>query len=200
MADGPEFRNCEFRKRRMCAHQLILGETVDFITGETLVDTLDERVRQKIARFLVEEKGYLKGEIEVRRQITLTIDGNKGTSNVDFVISVAGNAFMIVIFGPGSLVSRERSTVAAARLVEDYEVPFAVITNGEAAEVLETRSGKVIAEGLENIPSKAEALRKLETITFEKLSEKQLEREKRILYTFDVLAKCECDEFTCSLY
>ena len=200
MADGPEFRNCEFRKRRMCAHQLILGETVDFITGETLVDTLDERVRQKIARFLVEEKGYLKGEIEVRRQITLTIDGNKGTSNVDFVISVAGNAFMIVIFGPGSLVSRERSTVAAARLVEDYEVPFAVITNGEAAEVLETRSGKVIAEGLERVPSKAEALRKLETITFEKLSEKQLEREKRILYTFDVLAKCECDEFTCSLY
>jgi len=200
MADGPEFRNCEFRKRRMCAHQLILGETVDFITGETLVDTLDERVRQKIARFLVEEKGYLKGEIEVRRQITLTIDGNKGTSNVDFVISVAGNAFMIVIFGPGSLVSRERSTVAAARLVEDYEVPFAVITNGEAAEVLETRSGKVIAEGLERVPSKAEALRKLETITFEKLSEKRLEREKRILYTFDVLAKCECDEFTCSLY
>jgi hypothetical protein len=200
MADGPEFRNCEFRKRRMCAHQLILGETVDFITGEALVDTLDERARQKIARFLVEEKGYLKGEIEVRRQITLTIDGNKGTSNVDFVISVAGNAFMIVIFGPGSLVSRERSTVAAARLVEDYEVPFAVITNGEAAEVLETRSGKVIAEGLERIPSKAEALRKLETITFEKLSEKRLEREKRILYTFDVLAKCECDEFTCSLY
>jgi len=184
----------------MCAHQLILGETVDFITGQTLVDTIDERARQKIARFLVEEKGYSKSDIVVRQEITLIIDGNTGTSNVDFVIKAAGKAFMIIIFGPGSLVSRERSTVAAARLIENHEVPFAVVTNGQAAEVLETRSGKVIAEGLENIPSKAEALRKLETITFEKLSEKRLEKEKRILYTFDVLAKCECDEFTCSLY
>jgi len=182
----------------MCAHQVILGETVDFITGETIVDTLDERARQTIARFLVEEKGYLRGEIKVGQQITLTVDGNRGTSRVDFVIRVAGKAFMIIIFGPGSLVSRERSTVAAARLIENHEVPFAVVTNGQAAEVLETRSGKVIAEGLQNIPSKAEALRKLETITFEKLSEERLEREKRILYTFDVLAKCECNEFTCS--
>ena len=184
----------------MCAQQLILGETVDFITGETVVDTLDERARQKIARFLVEEKGYLKDEIEVRQQITLTVDGNRGFSKVDFVIRAAGKAFMIVIFGPGSLVSRERSTVAAARLIEGYEVPFAVVTNGEGAQVLETRSGKVIAEGLDNIPSKPEALRKLETITFEKLSEGRLEREKRILYTFDVLAKRECDGFVCNLY
>jgi hypothetical protein len=35
----------------MCPHELILGETTDFITGETLVDTIDERARQKIARF-----------------------------------------------------------------------------------------------------------------------------------------------------
>ncbi|MBW1676127.1 MAG: type I restriction enzyme HsdR N-terminal domain-containing protein [Deltaproteobacteria bacterium] len=164
----------------MCAHQVILGETVDFITGETIVDTLDERARQTIARFLVEEKGYSRGEIEVGQQITLTVDGNRGTSRVDFLIRVAGKAFMIIIFGPGSLVSRERSTVAAARLIENHEVPFAVVTNGQAAEVLETRSGKVIAEGLQNIPSKAEALRNLETITFEKLSEERLEREKRI--------------------
>ena len=183
---------------RMCAQQIILGETIDFLTGETIVDTLDERARQKIARFLVEEKGYSQDEIEVRQQIVLTVDGNRGSSKVDFVIRVVGKAFMIVIFGPGSLVSRERSTVAAARLVEDYEVPFAVVTNGEGAQVIETSSGKVIAEGLDNIPSKPEALRKLETITFEKLSEERIEKEKRILYTFDVLAKCECDEFVCN--
>lgn len=57
----------------MCAHQLILGETVDFITGETLVDTIDERARQKIARFLVDEKGYSKSDIVVRQEITRTI-------------------------------------------------------------------------------------------------------------------------------
>jgi hypothetical protein len=97
-------------------------------------------------------------------------------------------------------VSRERSTLAAARLVESYAVPFAVVTNGKDAEVLETRSGHVIAQGLEAIPSKEEALERIRTLTFERLPEKRLEKEKRILYVFDVLSERECDEFTCSLY
>jgi hypothetical protein len=70
----------------MCSHELILGKTVDFITGETLVDTIDERARQKVARFLVEKKGYLKDEIQPRRQITLDVDGNKGTFTVNFAL------------------------------------------------------------------------------------------------------------------
>jgi hypothetical protein len=148
----------------------------------------------------VEDKGYLKGDIEVRREIPLTVDGEKGISRVDFVIRVADKAFAIIIFGPGSLVSRERPTVAAARLLESYEVPLAVVTNGRDAEVMETKSGKVIAEGFEAIPSKKEALASVHTLAFERVSEKRLEKEKRILYTFDVLAERECDEFTCSLY
>jgi predicted type IV restriction endonuclease len=181
-------------------HHLILGETVDFITGETIVDTHDERARQKIARFLVEEKGYSKDDIQVRGEIPLNVDGNRATSRVDFVIRLDGRAFAIIIFGPGSLVTRERSTLAAARLVESYAVPFAVVTNGKDAEVLETRSGHVIAEGLEAIPSKGEALERIRTLTFEKVPENRLEKEERILYVFDVLAERECDEFTCSLY
>jgi hypothetical protein len=184
----------------MSAHELILGKTVDFITGETLVDTIDERARQKIARFLVEDKGYLKDDIQARREIILEVDGNKGTFKVNFVIRVGGKAFMVVIFGPGSLVSRERPALAAARLVEDYEVPFTVVTNGQAAELIETRSSEVIAEGLENIPSKDEALERLPTVRFQVLAEERLAREKRILYAFEVLAERECDEFTCSLY
>jgi len=184
----------------MCAHELILGKTVDFITGKTLVDTIDERARQKIARFLVEEKKYLKDEIEVRRPITLDVDGNSGTFRVNFVIRLEGKAFMVIIFGPGSLVSRERPALAAARLVENYEIPFAVVTNGKSAEVLETKSGKVIAEGLENVPSREEALEKRKTVTFATPSEERLSKERRILYAFEVLAERECDEFTCGLY
>ncbi|MCK4390508.1 MAG: type I restriction enzyme HsdR N-terminal domain-containing protein [Desulfobacterales bacterium] len=183
----------------MCAQQVILGEIQDFITSETLVDTLDERARQKIARFIVEKKGYFKDEIDVRRQITLVVAGKTGTVKVDFVIRVADKAFMIIIFGPGSLVSRERPAVSAARLVKDYEVPFAVVTNGEGAEVLETRSGKVVGEGLQSIPSREDALKKLEKITFEMLSQERLERERRILYAFEVLAARECELSTRNL-
>ncbi len=184
----------------MSTHHLILGETIDYITGRTIIDTHDERARQKIARFLVEEKGYSKDDIEVRREIPLNVDGNRATAKVDFVIRLDGRVFAIVIFGPGSLVTRERSTLAAARLIESYAVPFAVVTNGEGAQVLETKSGRLIAEGLEAIPSKGEALERMRTLTFEKVPEKRLEKEERILYVFDVLAERECDEFTCSLY
>ena len=184
----------------MSTHHLILGETVDYITGQRIVDTHDERARQKIARFLIEEKGYSKDDIEVRQEIPLYIDGNRATSKVDFVIRLNGKAFAVIIFGPGSLVSRERSTLAAARLIESYEVPVAVVTNGKDAEVMETKSGSLIAEGLEAIPSKEEALERIRTLYFEKVPGKRLDMEKRILYTFDVLAERECDEFTCSLY
>jgi len=184
----------------VAAHHLILGKTTDYITGKEIVDTDDERARQDTARFLVDQKGYSKKDIEVRKEIQLNVDGNKATSMVDFVVRVADKAFAVVIFGPGSLVSRERSTLAAARLIESYAVPFAVVTNGKDAEVLETESGSVIGEDLQSIPSKEEALKKMETLTFARTPEERLEKEQRILYTFDVLAERECDEFTCSLY
>ena len=184
----------------MCAHELVLGETRDFITGETLVDTIDERARQKIARYLVEEKGFSKNQISVRQEIVLEVDGQTGIFKVDFVITVEGKVCMIIIFGPGSLVSRERPALAAARLCEKYEVPLTIVTNGQTAEVLETGTGTVIAEGLERIPSKAETVDKLETLSFEPLPEERLAKERRILYAFEVLAQRECDEYTCSLY
>ena len=184
----------------MCAHELILGETTDFITGETLTDTIDERARQEIARFLVEEKGYLKSDLEVRRKIFLEVDDHEGSFKVTFTVRLETKSFMIIIFGPGSLVSRERPALAAARLLEAYEIPLTVVTNGKTAEVLETASGSVRGEGLESIPSKAQALEELAGTQFQTLTDEHLAKERRILYAFEVLAEKECNEFTCNLY
>jgi len=184
----------------MSTEHLILGKTVDFITGETIVDTHDERARQEIARFLVEKKGYSRKDIETGRNIALAVDDQQGVVRVDFVIRLRGKAFAIVRFGPGSLVSRERSSLAAARLVEPYVVPYAVVTNGKDAELLDTRSGKVIAEGLDAVPCRDEALKMMESLVFERLSAERLAKEKRVLFTFEVLAERECNEYTCSLH
>jgi len=183
----------------MSTRHLILGETVDYITGRKIVDTVDERARQKIAEFLVKKKGYLKNEIEVRRTIPLMVDGNRAETKVDFIIRINGQAFAVIIFGPGSLVTRERSTLASARLVEKYEIPFAMITNGKEAEIMETKSGRVIARGLEAFFSKKMAAEKIKTLIFEKVSAKRLEKEKRILYAYDVLSEKECREYACGL-
>lgn len=184
----------------MSTQHLILGKLVDYITGRTIADTHDERARQKIARFLVEKKGYSKEHIKTRQAVKVTLDGQTAAVTVDFVVRVNGKAFVIVMFRPGSVITRERSTLAAARLIETYAVPFAVATNGEEAETLETQSGAVVATGLEGIPSKLEATKAIKTLAWEQLTDERLEKETRILFAFEILAERECDEFTCSLY
>ncbi len=176
----------------MSRHHLILGKTVDFITGETVTDTHDERYRQKIARFLVEQKGYLKTDINSRQELRISIDGNVAVIRIDFAVRVEEKTFMAIRYGPGSLVTRERPSVAAARLLEPYQIPVTVVTNGEDAEILDTISGKVIAHGFDAIPSRKEGIERVRKIQLHAIPERQAEKEMRILYAFDIVGSCEC--------
>jgi len=179
-------------------HKRILGKTTDFITGREITDTDDERYRQKLARFLVEVKGYEKGDIEPKRRIEMEIEGKRVLSMVDFVVSIEGRPFMVIKYGPGSLVTRERPALAAARVLEEYQVPLTVVTNGEDAEILDTVSGNVLSTGIEAITDKASAPEVLKKLTLERLSAKQAEAEKRILSAYDYLEHdLECDADWC---
>ncbi|MEJ2684349.1 MAG: type I restriction enzyme HsdR N-terminal domain-containing protein [Candidatus Sulfobium sp.] len=180
-------------------HKRILGKTRDFITGREITDTDDERYRQKLARLLVEEMGYEKGDIEPRRRIEMTIENKTVLSMVDFVVRVEGRNFMVIKYGPGSIVTRERPSLASARLLGGYQVPFTVVTNGEDAEVLDTDSGEVIGTGLESIPDKKTALGQLDGVTFRQLSPERIEAEKRVLSAYDWLEhSLECDDDWCA--
>jgi hypothetical protein len=183
----------------MGTSHLILGETSDYITGQTITDTHDERARQKIARLLIDDKGYSKTDIQTRRKLTLTIDGKTGSVTIDFIVHVDKKPFMLIMFGPGSLVTRQRPTIAAARLIENNMVPFSIITNGRDADIMDTVSGNVIDHGLNQIPSRKEASKKLNSIKYSSLPENRREKEQRILYTMNVLTEKECDDFTCGL-
>lgn len=183
----------------MSTEHLILGETTDFLTGKTIADTHDERARQKIARFLVDEKGYAKADIESRLSLPVEIDGQSGSVRVDFVVRVKGRPFMVVLFRPGSMVSRERTALAVARLLKPEIIPYAVITNAVDAELLETKTGKVIRNGVDAISSRSEAENAGKELMRETLSEARREKEKRILFAMEVLTQKECDDYTCAL-
>lgn len=178
----------------MGGHHLILGELVDFITGETLTDTHDERYRQEIARLLVTRKGYLKNEIKPRLELVIKVDDKRGVTKIDFVITIAGKVGMIIKYGPGSLVTRHRPALAAARLVVPYQVPVVVVTNGKDAEILDGSTGKVIKSGLEFIPSRAELIHRVEENHFDPISAKRAEMEARIIYAFEIDGSCRCDD------
>lgn len=182
----------------MGKHHLVLGELTDHITGRTVVDTHDERARQTIARLLVDEKGYDRADITTGVELPLTVDNDSGRVRVDFVIRMNDRAVMVVIYGPGAIVSRQRPALAVARLLAPHVIPYAVISNGREAHVMDSRTGKVLAEGLDAIFSKSDILAKMDDLVFEPLPEARVDKEKRILFCMEVLSERECESFTCN--
>jgi hypothetical protein len=183
----------------MNGHHLILGELTDLISGETLKDTHDERDRQKIARLLIQQLGYLKSDIEPRRALVAKADSKKAVLKIDFTITLAGKTCMVLQYGPGSLVTRRRAVLAVSRLIVPYQVPVAVITNGRDAEIINGTTGKVTASGLESIPSKSGLAKIAAGDAFEPISDQKAEMESRLLYCYEVDDRCECDDDVCRL-
>ena len=182
----------------MGRHHLVLGELSDYITGQKKVDTHDERARQMIARLLVDDKGYDRQDITTDTILPVTVDGDTGRVRVDFIIRLNGRALMTIVYGPGAIVSRQRPALAVARLMEPYIIPYAVISNGREAHIMDSHTGKVIAEGLEAVFSKTELLGRMDRLAFRPMPEGRVEKEQRILFCMEVLSERECDEFTCN--
>jgi len=174
------------------SHHYIYGTCVDYITGQTIVDTDDERCRQELAQFMVEKKGYAKNDLEPRLCIETLYSKQFVASTIDITVRVLGKRLMIMRFAPGSIVTRERPAIAAARVLEPgYQIPLAVVTNCREAEVLDTYTGKVIRQGMENIPDKKEAAELVNSLRFEPFDdETKRDRERRILNAFDVEVCC----------
>lgn len=183
----------------MSGHHLILGTLTDLITGETLEDTLDERYRQKIARLLLEKKGFRQADIEPRRELLLQAGERRAVIRVDLIVRLKGRAFMVIRFGPGSLVSRERPTLAVSRLIEAYQVPRAVVTNGEDAEILDGDSGRVVGRGLDALPTRTELAAAAGGFRWTAIPPERARLEARIAFCYDVDDACPCDETICRL-
>lgn len=173
-------------------HHLIYGTLNDYLTGAELTDTDDERIRQDLFRMMVEDKGYSPKEIEPRLKIETLFTKSFVTSTIEVTVSIAERRSLILRYGPGSLVSRERSAIAAARVLDpDYQIPFAVVTNGRDAELLDTRTGKILGYGVHSIPDRETLVNLLENVSYlPPLQEERRERELRILNAFDVERCC----------
>ncbi len=173
------------------SHHYIYGTCTDFVSGEEIVDTDDERYRQKIGRFLVEEKGYAKEELEPRLTIETLFASQFVVSKIEYAVRIDGRRVMVVRYGPGSLVTRERPAIAAARVLDPGQrIPLAVVTNGEDAEVVDTMTGKVLYEGLSNIPCREDLAAMCAFFDFSPYPGERRERELRILNAFDVQVCC----------
>ncbi len=170
---------------------LILGEIEDYITGKAIKDTHDERYRQKLARLLVQTKGYQKEDIKTGCELHVKAGDKCAIVNIDLMVTLSGRICMIIKYAPGSLVTRRRTVLAASRLAADYQVPFVVVTNGEDAEIIDGSTGNVISNGLDSIPSKPEIIKNTDNKDFKEISAKQVTMESRIIYALEVDGSCQ---------
>jgi len=166
-----------------------INTIIDFVTGKEIPEIGAEANRQAVERYLVNEKGFSKKDIIVNAKINIIIEEDPYLSCLDLVVCVENKTkFMAIKCAAGSLGSREREILAGARLIDKkYQVPFAVVSDGKTALMLDTVSGKKISEGLNSIFSSKEAKEKLKTLKLQRLPEERIEREKLIFRTYDVM-------------
>jgi len=183
----------------MDGHHLILGKTTDYITGEIIEDTHDERYRQNIARLLVTHGLYDKKDIIPRHELLVKAGNSRAILKIDFLISSGNRICMIIKYGPGSITTRHRPALAASRLVASYQIPVVVVTNGVDADILDGSTGKIILIGLDAIPTKQEILKLSEKFVFSEIPENRAEAESRVLYAYEVDGSCPCDDTICRI-
>jgi hypothetical protein len=178
-------------------HHLILGNLNDFLTGVVLIDTYDERYRQKIAKKLVLDGGFEKKDIQRNVTTTIAAGKQKAQINIDFIVKFQKKSTILVKYSPGSIVTRRISTIALSRIAESYQIPIAVITNGEDAEILDGNSGRVLKTGFHNLPDKEMLKRNMTSFLFEPVKKTIFEKASRIVFACEIEGACPCDSDIC---
>lgn len=158
----------------------------DYITGKAVRNAGPEASRQIFEKFLVQDKGYAKKDIKVDEKLIVQFQGQDYVSSIDLIVFCGHKALMAVTCVAGSIGSYEREILAGARLIYDYQIPFAVSTDARDAVVMDTISGKTVAHGLGALPSKKQALKLTETIDYKRFDKNRKEREMIIYRSFNL--------------
>jgi len=159
----------------------------DYLTGAAIPDVGAESHRQTILRFLVEEKGYERDALWVDAPLRIRIGDSPYSGKIDLIVKAGEALRPIMAFKccAGSLGSREREILAAARIFGATPIPLAVVTDGRQAIILDTATGKPWAQDLAALPSPQEAARLLTERPASPYPEERLKREKLIFRTYD---------------
>jgi len=157
----------------------------DYVTGKEVPNIGAEENRQAVERYLVEQKGFLKENLEIDAPLEIDIRGETYRASVDIVVAAAGRRLMAIKCAAGSLGSREKEILSAAKLLERYQLPLSVVSDGKTAIVIDTLSGKTLGEGLLAIPSREDLSNRFQEDDFQPVPENRLEQVKLVFRSYD---------------
>lgn len=158
----------------------------DYITGQSVKNIGPEASRQIFEKFLVQDKGWAKEDIKVNEKIIVQFKGKDYISKIDLIVFCNDKAFMAVTCVAGSIGSYEREILSGARLIFDYQIPFAVSTDARDAIIMDTLSGKKFDQGLNAIPSREKAFEMVKSLEYQPFDENKKEREMIIYRSFNM--------------
>lgn len=145
-----------------------------------------------IQRLMIEkliDLGYKFSDIEINKSYEVIVsEKEKFVTSVDILLCLEGKVLYAIKCTPASIESWERFMFAFCRVVEPYQIPFAVVTDGLEGRIIDIITGEV-KDSME-IPKKEELLQKLKSLNFIPYPEEKLPKEKRILYAFDAIKCC----------
>ncbi|MDL2275599.1 type I restriction enzyme HsdR N-terminal domain-containing protein [Desulfosarcina sp. OttesenSCG-928-G10] len=133
----------------------------------------------------MKKKGYQPDDIQVDMPISVDIDGAPYKSTVDLVIRIEDRPMMAIKCAAGSLGSREREIVSAARLLAIAPLPLAAVSDGVTAILIDVATRKKIGEGLDALPHRQNMVDRFKIAPLPPLSPDQLAREKLVFRSYD---------------
>ena len=157
----------------------------DYITGKEIPNIGAEENRQAVEKYLVEKKGFLVGDLEIDAPLEIDIQGETYRATVDIVVTINNRRLMAIKCAAGSIGSREKEILSAAKLLENYQVPLSVVSDGKNATVMDTLSGKHLGEGLAAIPSRKTVAGHFNDEDFQPVPAKRLEQVKLVFRSYD---------------
>ena len=175
-------------------HEVSLGGSIcDYLTGESRERTTYEDLRQALARYLVEERGYDPAGLVPRFPVAYEVEGRTETRDADIaLVSGEGSPLLFIVFCPGQINTYKREVTALARLAQPAPCPLAVLTDMRETALFATGSGEELAAGLEALPGQDAMLALAAARVLAPLTEEQRNKESRILHTYTGFLKNCC--------
>lgn len=159
-------------------------ETEELIEGAQL-----KGIREEIHEILIRKKGFGQGEIEIDPAFRIKVANSDANVTVDFAIKLTSEYLMVIKCVSTGIESWERYVLSFARAAEDYQIPYAAVTDGISIKLFDAISGSLLSESLDDFFDRKKLTELISDFKKIRRSEKNLDRERRIIYAFENI-KC----------
>ncbi len=142
-----------------------------------------DRIRRKVIEAL-KKSGYDEGSMQEDESFVLDTEEGELRIPIEVLVRLDRKPALLVKCVRGNMATRERPSLALARLLTETLIPFAIVATEKEAVVFDTMTGKTVGRGYGAFPSPKEAEQRLRDSSGVQVPPAQREREKRILHTY----------------